>query len=100
MDIGPLFQTPEEAARQAVENDVHILGVSSLAAGHKAHIPGVIAELRELGREDILVVAGGVIPPQDYQFLYDAGVTAIFGPGTSVAKAAKQILEVLHGLFE
>jgi methylmalonyl-CoA mutase len=100
VDIGPLFQTPEEAARQAVENDVHILGVSSLAAGHKAHIPGVIAELRELGREDILVVAGGVIPPQDYQFLYDAGVTAIFGPGTSVAKAAKQILEVLHGLFE
>ena len=100
VDIGPLFQTPEEAARQAVENDVHILGVSTLTAGHKAHIPGVIAELRELGREDILVVAGGVIPPQDYQFLYDAGVAAIFGPGTSVAKAAKQILEVLIASFE
>lgn len=100
VDIGPLFQTPEEAARQAVENDVHVLGVSTLTAGHKAHIPGVIAELRELGREDILVVAGGVIPPQDYQFLYDAGVAAIFGPGTSVAKAAKQILEVLIASFE
>jgi len=92
VDIGPLFQTPEEAARQAVENDVHVLGVSSLAAGHKAHIPKVLDELRELGREDILVIAGGVIPPQDYQFLFDAGVAAIFGPGTSVAKAAKQIL--------
>ena len=95
VDIGPLFQTPSEAARQAVENDVHVLGVSSLAAGHKTLVPQVIAELKKLGREDILVIAGGVIPPQDYQFLYDAGVAAIFGPGTSVSKAAKQILEIL-----
>jgi len=95
VDIGPLFQTPAEAAKQAIENDVHVLGISSLAAGHKTLVPQVIDELKKLGREDILVIAGGVIPPQDYQFLYDAGVTAIFGPGTSVAKAAKQILEVL-----
>lgn len=95
VDIGPLFQTPAEAAKQAVENDVHVLGVSSLAAGHKTLIPEVIAELKKLGREDILVIAGGVIPPQDYKFLYDAGVAAIFGPGTSVAKAAKQILQIL-----
>jgi len=94
-DIGPLFQTPSEAARQAVENDVHVLGISSLAAGHKTLVPQVIEELKKLGREDILVVAGGVIPPQDYKFLYDAGVAAIFGPGTSVAAAAKQILEIL-----
>jgi len=100
VDIGPLFQTPAEAARQAVENDVHVLGVSSLAAGHKTLIPQVIAELRKLGREDILVIAGGVIPPQDYKFLYDAGVAAIFGPGTSVAKAAKQILEILILIHE
>jgi methylmalonyl-CoA mutase len=100
VDIGPLFQTPAEAAKQAVENDVHILGISSLAAGHKTLIPLVIEELKKLGREDILVIAGGVIPPQDYQFLYDAGVTAIFGPGTSVAKAAKQILEVLLHSFD
>ncbi len=95
VDIGPLFQTPAEAARQAVENDVHLLGVSSLAAGHKTLIPQVIAELKKLGRDDILVIAGGVIPAQDYQFLYDAGVAAIFGPGTSVAKTAKQILSIL-----
>jgi methylmalonyl-CoA mutase len=95
VDIGPLFQTPAEAARQAMENDVHILGVSSLAAGHKTLVPQVIAELKRLGREDILVIAGGVIPQQDYQFLYDAGVAAIFGPGTSISKAAKQILEIL-----
>jgi methylmalonyl-CoA mutase len=95
VDIGPLFQTPAEAARQAVENDVHILGVSSLAAGHKTLVPQVISELKKLGREDILVIAGGVIPPNDYQFLYDAGVVAIFGPGTSVSKAARQILEIL-----
>ena len=95
VDIGPLFQTPAEAARQAVENDVHLLGVSSLAAGHKTLIPQVISELKKLGREDILVIAGGVIPPQDYQFLYDAGVAAIFGPGTSVSKTAKQILSLL-----
>ncbi|HVN57643.1 MAG TPA: methylmalonyl-CoA mutase [Bacteroidales bacterium] len=95
VDIGPLFQTPAEAARQAVENDVHVLGVSSLAAGHKTLIPQVINELRKLGREDILVIAGGVIPPADYHFLYEAGVVAIFGPGTSVARAARQILEIL-----
>jgi methylmalonyl-CoA mutase len=99
VDIGPLFQTPEEAAKQAVENDVHILGVSSLAAGHKTLVPQVISELKRLGREDILVIAGGVIPPQDYQFLYDSGVAAIFGPGTSVSKAAKQILEILLELY-
>lgn len=100
VDIGPLFQTPAEAAKQAVENDVHILGVSSLAAGHKTLVPQVIDELRRLGREDILVIAGGVIPPQDYQYLYDAGVAAIFGPGTSVSKAAKQILEILLHAYE
>jgi len=100
VDIGPLFQTPAEAAKQAVENDVHVLGVSSLAAGHKVLVPQVIDELKRLGREDILVVAGGVIPPQDYQYLYDAGVAAIFGPGTSVSKAAKQILEILLHSFE
>lgn len=95
VDIGPLFQTPAEAARQAVENDVHVLGVSSLAAGHKTLIPELIAELVKLGREDILVVAGGVIPPHDYQFLYNKGVAAIFGPGTPVSKAAREILEIL-----
>ena len=95
VDIGPLFQTPEEAARQAVENDVHILGISSLAAGHKTLLPQAIEELKRLGRPDILVVAGGVIPAQDYHFLYKAGVAAIYGPGTSVTKAACQILEIL-----
>jgi len=100
VDIGPLFQTPSEAAKQAVENDVHVLGVSSLAAGHKTLIPQVIDELKKLGREDILVIAGGVIPPQDYKFLHDAGVAAVFGPGTSVAKAAKQILEIMLHIFE
>jgi len=95
VDIGPLFQTPEEAARQAVENDVHILGVSSLAGGHKTLVPEVISELKKQGREDIIVIAGGVIPQQDYDFLYDAGVTAVFGPGTVIPKAAKQILDVL-----
>ena len=95
VDMGPLFQTPAEAARQAVENDVHVMGVSSLAAGHKTLIPQVIEELKKLGREDIVVIAGGVIPAQDYDFLYKAGVAAIFGPGTSVTKAACQILEIL-----
>jgi len=99
VDIGPLFQTPAEAAKQAVENDVHVLGVSSLAAGHKTLVPQVICELKRLGREDILVIAGGVIPHNDYQFLYDAGVAAIFGPGTSVSKAAKQILEILLEIY-
>ena len=95
VDMGPLFQTPEEAAKQAVENDVHIMGISSLAAGHKTLIPAVIEEMKKLGREDIMVIAGGVIPSQDYQFLYDAGVVAIFGPGTSVAAAGKKIMEIL-----
>ncbi|NLJ19951.1 MAG: methylmalonyl-CoA mutase [Bacteroidales bacterium] len=95
VDMGPLFQTPAEAAKQAVENDVHVVGVSSLAAGHKTLIPQLIEELKKLGREDILVVAGGVIPPQDYDFLYKAGVAAIFGPGTPVTKAACTIMELL-----
>ena len=95
VDMGPLFQTPAEAAKQAVENDVHIMGVSSLAAGHKTLVPQVIAELKALGREDIIVIAGGVIPAQDYDYLYQAGVAAIFGPGTSVAKAAVTIMEIL-----
>jgi methylmalonyl-CoA mutase len=95
VDMGPLFQTPAESARQAVENDVNVLGVSSLAAGHKTLVPQVIEELKKLGRPDILVIAGGVIPAQDYDYLYKAGVAAIFGPGTSVAKAAVQILEIL-----
>src|SRR5574344_21336 len=95
VDMGPLFQTPAEAAREAVENDVHAVGVSSLAAGHKTLIPQLIAELKKLGREDIMVIAGGVIPAQDYDFLYKAGVAAIFGPGTSVAKAAVAMMEIL-----
>ncbi len=95
VDIGPLFQTPAEAARQAAENDVHILGVSSLAGGHKTLVPAVIEELKKLGREDILVILGGVIPHQDYDALYKAGVIGIFGPGTSIPKAAQNILEIL-----
>ena len=95
VDIGPLFQTPAEAAKQAVENDVHILGVSSLAAGHKTLVPQVIQELKALEREDIMVIAGGVIPSQDYQFLYDAGVSAIFGPGTKISDAAIKLLSIL-----
>jgi methylmalonyl-CoA mutase len=95
VDIGPMFQTPEEAARQAAENDVHILGISSLAAGHKTLVPQTIAALGALGREDILVVVGGVIPQQDYEFLWNAGAAAIFGPGTVVAKAAMELLKKL-----
>ena len=95
VDIGPLFQTPAEAAKQAIENDVHILGVSSLAAGHKTLVPQVISALKEYGREDIMVVVGGVIPAQDYQFLFDAGAVAVFGPGTKIREAAISILEVL-----
>ena len=95
VDMGPLFQTPAEAAREAVENDVDILGVSSLAAGHKTLIPQVIDELKRMGREDIMVIAGGVIPAQDYDFLYKVGVAAIFGPGTSVAKAACEMMKIL-----
>lgn len=95
VDMGPLFQTPEEAARQAVENDVNVLGVSSLAAGHKTLVPQVIAELKKLEREDIIVIAGGVIPAQDYDFLYKSGVAAIFGPGSPVTKAAVEIMKIL-----
>jgi methylmalonyl-CoA mutase len=95
VDIGPLFQTPSESARQAVENDVHILGVSSLAAGHKTLVPQVIEELKKLGREDIMVIVGGVIPPQDYDFLYQAGAVAIFGPGTVISDAGIKLLEIL-----
>jgi methylmalonyl-CoA mutase len=95
VDIGPLFQTPDEAAKQAIENDVHILGVSSLAAGHKTLVPAVIDELKKMGRSDIMVVAGGVIPQKDYSFLEDAGVFGIYGPGTKIAKAAQEILNLL-----
>jgi methylmalonyl-CoA mutase len=95
VDIGPLFQTPAEAAKQAVENDVHILGVSSLAAGHKTLVPHVIEELKKLNREDIMVIAGGVIPQKDYDFLYKAGVFGVFGPGTKISKAAQEILLLL-----
>ena len=95
VDIGPLFQTPQEAAKQAVENDVHILGVSSLAAGHKTLVPAVIEELKKYGREDIMVIVGGVVPKQDYQFLFDAGAAAVFGPGTKISEAAIEILEML-----
>ncbi len=95
VDIGPLFQTPAEAAKQAMENDVHILGISSLAAGHKTLVPQVIEELKKYGREDIMVIVGGVIPPQDYQFLFDAGAVAVYGPGTRISDAAIEILGVL-----
>lgn len=97
VDIGPLFQTPAEAAKQAVENDVHILGVSSLAAGHKTLVPQVIEELKKYGREDIMVIVGGVIPAQDYQYLFDVGAVAVFGPGTKISEAAILILEILIG---
>ena len=95
VDVGPLFQTPQEVAKQAVENDVHVLGVSSLAAGHKTLVPQVIAELKKYNREDILIIAGGVIPPQDYQFLFDAGVVGVFGPGTKISDSAIAILDIL-----
>ena len=100
VDMGPLFQTPAEAAKQAVENDVHIVGASSLAAGHKTLLPQLIEELKKLGREDIMVVAGGVIPPQDYQYLFDAGVAAVFGPGTPVAESAIKMMELLNAARE
>lgn len=95
VDIGPLFQTPAEAAKQAMENDVHILGVSSLAAGHKTLVPQVIEELKKQGRDDIMVIVGGVIPPQDYEFLFDAGAVAVYGPGTRISDAAIEMLEIL-----
>ena len=95
VDMGTLFQTPAEAAKQAVENDVHVVGVSSLAAGHLTLVPQIIAELKKLGREDIIVIVGGVIPAQDYDELYRDGAAAIFGPGTPIATAAIKILEIL-----
>jgi methylmalonyl-CoA mutase len=95
VDIGPLFQTPDETARQAIENDVHIVGASSLAGGHKTLVPQLIADLKKLGREDIMVVVGGVVPPQDYDYLYNAGVSAIFGPGTVIPVAAEKVMEEL-----
>jgi methylmalonyl-CoA mutase len=99
VDMGPLFQTPEETARQAVENDVHIIGMSSLAAGHKTLLPQLIEELKKLGREDIIVIVGGVIPAQDYDFLYKHGATAIFGPGTKIPEAAITIMEEVNKRF-
>jgi methylmalonyl-CoA mutase len=95
VDIGPLFQTPAETARQAVENDVHIVGVSTLAAGHLTLVPQLREELARLGREDILIVVGGVIPPQDYPALYEAGAAAVFGPGTVIGEAAHKLLQML-----
>ncbi len=95
VDIGPLFQTPKEAAKQAVENDVHILGISSLAAGHKTLAPQVIEELKGYGRDDIMVIVGGVIPAQDYEFLFNSGAVGVFGPGTKIAQAAIDILNIL-----
>ena len=97
VDIGPLFQTPSETAKQAIENDVHVLGVSSLTAGHNTLVPQVIEELKAQGREDIMVIAGGVIPKQDHDFLKKSGVSMIFGPGTVIAKAAIEILQKLMG---
>ena len=97
VDIGPLFQTPSEVARFAIESDVHVVGVSSLAAGHKTLVPELIDELRRLGHEHIAVVVGGVIPPQDYEFLYNAGVAGVYGPGTVIPAAAQHMLQVLSG---
>jgi methylmalonyl-CoA mutase len=96
VDMGPLFQTAQEAARDAADNDVHVIGMSSLAAGHKTLLPQLMEELRKLGREDIIVVIGGVIPAQDYDFLYKAGAVAIFGPGTIIPAAAKKVMEELN----
>jgi methylmalonyl-CoA mutase len=95
VDVGPLFQTPEEAARQAIENDVHIVGVSTQAAGHKTLVPQLIAALAEQGADDIRVVVGGVVPPQDYAMLKEAGVAAVYGPGTNIPEAAAEIVDLL-----
>jgi methylmalonyl-CoA mutase len=95
VDIGPLFQTPEEAARQAIENDVHAIGISSLAAGHKTLVPQLIEVLKKQGAADIVIICGGVIPPQDYEELVSAGVSAIFGPGTNIPVAAGEVLELI-----
>jgi methylmalonyl-CoA mutase len=96
VDMGPLFQTPEECARQAIENDVHAVGVSTLAAGHKTLVPAIIAELKKQGADDIIVFVGGVIPRQDYDFLYEAGVKGIYGPGTPIPASAKDVLEQIR----
>jgi methylmalonyl-CoA mutase len=96
VDVGPLFQTPEEAAQDAIDNDVHVIGISSQAAGHKTLAPKLVQALRAAGAGEILVICGGVIPQQDYQFLYDAGVKAIFGPGTNIPAAAKDILALIR----
>jgi len=99
VDVGPLFQTPEETAKQAVENDVHVVGMSSLAGGHKTLLPQLVEELKKLGREDIIVICGGVIPAQDYEFLYENGASAIFGPGTKIPDAGKKIIELINERF-
>ncbi len=96
MDIGPLFQTPEECARQAIENDVHAIGISTLAAGHKTLVPAIIKALHDQGADDIVVFVGGVIPRQDYDFLYEAGVKGIYGPGTPIPACAKHVLEQIQ----
>jgi methylmalonyl-CoA mutase len=96
VDVGPLFQTPAEVARDAVENDVHVVGVSSQAAGHRTLVPQLLAELRAAGAPDVLVVCGGVIPPDDYPFLEDAGVAAVFGPGTNIPEAAAKVVELVR----
>lgn len=95
VDVGPLFQTPREVAQQAIDSDVHVIGVSSLAAGHKSLVPDLVKCLKDMGRPDILVICGGVIPPQDYDFLYKAGASAIFGPGTKLPVAALEVLNVI-----
>ena len=100
VDIGPLFQTPEEAAQQAIENDVHILGISSLAAGHNTLVPEVIEVLNKADKKDIMVIAGGVIPKKDYKFLFEKGVAAVFGPGTNICKAAQEILKIMLSSFK
>jgi methylmalonyl-CoA mutase len=99
VDVGPLFQTPEETAKQAVENDVHVVGMSSLAGGHKTLLPQLVEELKKLGREDIIVICGGVIPAQDYDYLYEHGASAIFGPGTKIPEAGKKIMELIKERF-
>jgi len=100
VDVGPLFQTPEEAAREAVENDVHVIGVSSQAAGHKTLVPELIEELKKQGADDIMVICGGVIPQQDYEFLFSKGVAAVYGPGTHIPTAAAEIIDRLSGKRE
>ena len=100
VDVGPLFQTPAEVAQQAIDSDVHVVGISSQAAGHKALVPALVAELKAQGVSNMVIICGGVIPPQDHQFLYDAGVTAIFGPGTRIPDAAKDVLVAIQEVRE